>query len=457
MQSALIATLLMPACQPAKPGWSADSWPALLLFYLAPWTLLVDSISGALQQTPAALPWSLLYKVVLLTLLVWQLCLWRDKQLLWLTGLLVLGLGGPAYSYMTVTALSDATVADFVATEVALLLKALAPLLAFCFFRQFCRRYPLALLLLTDRLMLLSYGVILLNLALGLLGYGYTAYQPMDNVAQPFLGVKGYFYSTNELAVVLLVVSGWLLWRCWPAQKACYLLLSLATIGSAALLLTKTGLLGSMLLVMLIPLLAASKRDYRRYARPLSVALLLAFCCLLLFIWYAEPLLRAAGLYDKLAYAYQQRGVAGIVLSSRDLYLAVIWQETERHYPDVHRLFGVGVAGVSVLLKKYFIEIDLFDLLVFYGLAGGLIFGLTFGRFFYSCYSQIDRHRLAATVLCVNLLLFGVAMLAGHVLTSGMLWLPWALLNAMVFNRYLLSSAADHTSDMARGPDERSA
>ena len=439
------------------PKLTSVSWPAFLLFYLAPWFLLIDSISGGLQQAPLVLPWSLLFKALLLSLLLWQLVLWRCKSLLLWLGILLLGLGGPAYSYLTIPALSGRGAAGFIGSELPLLLKAMAPLLAFSFFRQFCRRYPDAFLIMTDRLMLLSYAVILLNLALGLLGFGYTAYQPMDNVDQPFLGVKGFFYSTNELAVVLLVVSGWLLWRSWPEHKARYLLLSLLTIGSALLLLTKTGLLGSLLLVALIPLLSARPGFYRQHYRQLLVCLLLALTALLLLIWYAEPLLRAAGLYDKLAYAYQQRGVLGILLSSRDLYLSVIWQQTEQHYQLIHRVFGVGVAGVSVLLKKYFIEIDLFDLMVFYGLAGVLIFSLTFGRFFYNSFAQLTGHPLAATVLFINLLLLGVAMLAGHVMTSGMLWLPWALLNAAVFNQRLTISATAGRAEVPRGPDERSA
>ncbi len=438
------------------PALAPGSWPAVLLFYLVPWLLLIDCISGALQQWPGALPWSLFYKALLLGLLVWQLLLWRSKSLWLLLALLLLGLAGPAYSYLTLPVLQSAGVQGFAATELPLLVKALAPLLAFVFFRQFCRRYPAALLVLTDRLMLISFSIIILNLLLGLAGLGYTAYQPMENVEQAFLGIKGFFYSTNELAAVLLVVSGWLLWRSWPANRLHYGLVSLLTLASAMLLLTKTGLLGSLLMIIAIPFLSARPGFYRLYRLRLLLGLLFGIVVLLVVVWQAEPLLRAAGLYDKLAYAYQQRGVLGIVLSSRDLYLATIWQHTEQYYAPLHRVFGVGVAGVSILLKKYFIEIDLVDLVVFYGLAGGLIFCLTFGRFFYGSISQLGSHPLAATLLFINVLLLGVAMLAGHILTSGMLWLPWALLNAAVFNKSLMNTDASSQATLRR-PDERSA
>ncbi|WP_052750292.1 O-antigen ligase family protein [Arsukibacterium sp. MJ3] len=454
MQLALLSNQLLSN---QMPRIDSASWPAWLLFYLMPWFLLVDSISGGLQQLPGALLWSLMYKALLLSVLLWQLILWRSKALVLLLGLLLLALSGPLYSYLTLAALQNVGAAGFLATELPLLIKALAPLLAFSFFCHFCLRYPAAFVVMIDRLMLLSFGVIVVNLLLGLAGFGYTAYQPMDNVVQPFLGLKGFFYSTNELAAVLLVVSGWLLWRSWPLHKARYGLISLLTIASALLLLTKTGLLGSLMLVFAIPLLSAKAGFYRQYRRQIAVALLLALSGLLVLIWQAEALLRAAGLYDKLAYAFQQRGVLGIVLSSRDLYLSVVWQQTEQHYALLHRLFGVGVAGVSVLLKKYFIEIDLFDLMVFYGVAGAAIFGLTFGQFFYSSFRQLSKHPLAATLLFINVLLLGVAMLAGHILTSGMLWLPWALLNAAVFNTLLITAMPVTTPAIPRGTDERSA
>jgi hypothetical protein len=423
------------------PKRVSGSWPALLLFYLAPCFLLIDSISGALQQLPVALPWSLFFKALLLSLMVWQLILWRDKTLLLLLGLLLLALAGPAYSYLILPVLKSAGPGAFVRTELSLLLKIVAPLLAFSFYRQFYQRYPVGSVVMTDRLMLLSFMVILLNLALGLAGFGDTAYQPMDNVEQPFLGVKGFFYSTNELSAVLLVVSGWLLWRSWPHHKACYVTVGLLTIGSAMLLLTKTGLLGSILLVTFVPLLSARPGFWRQRFKLLLTGLMLTMAVfVLLLVWYAEPFLRTVGLYDKLAYAYEQRGLAGILLSSRDVYLTEIWQQTEQHYSQLHRVFGVGVAGVSVLLKKYFIEIDLFDLMVFYGLAGVLIFSLTFGRFIYSSCCRLANHPLAATVLFINVLLLGVAMFAGHILTSGMLWLPWALINAAVFDQGRLTS-----------------
>ena len=57
---------------------------------------------------------------------------------------------------------------------------------------------------------------------------------------------------------------------------------------------------------------------------------------------------------DKLNFVYQQRGISGILLSSRDYYAGRIWQSTAEHYSDWQRLLGVGQGGVALYLQKYF-------------------------------------------------------------------------------------------------------
>jgi hypothetical protein len=161
------------------------------------------------------------------------------------------------------------------------------------------------------------------------------------------------------------------------------------------------------------------------------LGILLVLTVLLLLNW--RQLLQAIGLYDKLIFAYEQRGLAGILLSSRDFYLQRNFTLVAEQYPHWLQLFGVGQGGVKLLLKKYFIELDFFDLLLFYGLAGAMLFALSFVRLFKALWSRLTQSPLVKPLLLLNLILFTVAMLAGHVLTSGMLWLPWALVNAAIF------------------------
>ncbi|MDP5036496.1 MAG: hypothetical protein NWQ42_10315, partial [Alishewanella sp.] len=235
--------------------------------------------------------------------------------------------------------------------------------------------------------------------------------------------------------------------------------LSLAALSIAALLLTKTGLFGVLLLVLLIPILLTPRAYFyakRQWLLGLSAIIL---GLLMLLLWNLSSVLQWVGIYDKLQFAYQQRGIMGIILSSRDYYLQRNFTLVAERYPEWLQLFGVGQGGLRLHLKKYFIELDLFDLLLFYGLAGGLLFALSFWRVFGLSAGALKKASAAGPVLLLNSLLLLVALLAGHVLTSGMLWLPWALINAALLAQQALPRALALTllQTETGAADERSA
>lgn len=394
---------------------------------LATLFVAIDWLNGLLRHLlPQPLPLSAPVKAVLLALLLWrgwQLCR-REVQLPLL--LMLLMLPGPLY-------IKWLTGHPYLIADLQLIAKAGAMLLAFAYFSVQAQQRGEDFLRWVDFLMLGAFALLLVNAVLGLAGYGGTAYQPMDEVSQKFLGVKGFFISTNELSALLLVLSGWLFCRSWQLCRWAYPLLGMAAIFIAALLLTKTGLFGILLLLAGIPVLLLRGEQWRAAKIYLLVILgiLLVLTVLLLLNW--RQLLQAIGLYDKLIFAYEQRGLAGILLSSRDFYLQRNFTLVAEQYPHWLQLFGVGQGGVKLLLKKYFIELDFFDLLLFYGLAGAMLFALSFVRLFKALWSRLTQSPLVKPLLLLNLILFTVAMLAGHVLTSGMLWLPWALVNAAIF------------------------
>lgn len=394
---------------------------------LATLFVAIDWLNGLLRHLlPQPLPLSAPVKAVLLALLLWrgwQLCR-RELQLPLL--LMLLMLPGPLY-------IKWLTGHPYLFADLQLIAKAGAMLLAFAYFSVQAQQRGSDFLRWVDFLMLGAFALVLVNAALGLAGYGGTAYQPMDEVSQKFLGVKGFFISTNELSALLLVLSGWLFCRSWQLCRWAYPLLGMAAIFIAALLLTKTGLFGILLLLAGIPLLLLRGEQWRAAKIYLLgiLGILLVLTVVLLLNW--RQLLQVIGLYDKLMFAYEQRGLAGILLSSRDFYLQRNFTLVAEQYPHWLQLFGVGQGGVKLWLKKYFIELDFFDLLLFYGLAGAMLFALSFVRLFKALFSRLTQSPLVKPLLLLNVILFTVAMLAGHVLTSGMLWLPWALVNAAIF------------------------
>lgn len=415
-----------------------------LLLQLVLLFVFIDWLNGLLKHTfGTSFALAALFKAVLLAGIVvrgWQLC---PRQLRAPLSLMLLMLLGPVYvalfyspSFSALPVLVSKLA--FLAADLQLIAKAGAMLLALAYFSQLAQQNPLDFLRWLDKFVICSYGVLLFNTTLGLFGMGATAYKPMDDVAQSFLGIKGFFISTNELSGLLLVLSCWLLVRAWQVKRLAYPVIAICSLLMAALLLTKTGVFGTLILIVLIPLLLTPLSQYRQYRRRLLILLVLLLCVVVIVLYNASALLQAIGIYDKLVFAYQQRGIAGILLSSRDFYLIRNFTAVADHYPEWLQLFGVGQGGVRMLLKKFFIEIDLFDLYLFYGLAGALLYGLSFWRLFSLTTKYFHQVSAAAPVMLLNVILLLVSLMAGHVLTSGMLWLPWALLNVAIVAQYSL-------------------
>lgn len=408
------------------------------LRWLIPLFLLIDCINGALLQlNGSSLALSALYKSLILLLMALSLLRGQAKVVLCFAAALLLLLAGPAIHW-------PALASRWVMADMQLALKLISPLLAFCYLRALFQRDAARAMQLCRLTLAVSAAVLLLNTAVGLAGFGFSAYQPLDGVAQSFLGIKGYFYSTNELSSVLLVLSCALLTLSFRAHKVLYALISGCALLMALLLLTKTGLFGVLLLVLLIPLLMQNSAFWYQQRFWVAGALLLMLLVLAVVVVNAELLLRQLGIYDKLQFVYQQRGITGILLSSRDFYAGQIWQVITQHYSDWQQLLGVGQGSVALHLKKYFAELDWFDLLVLHGVAGLAVLLLTFAVFLRYSWQQCASG-YGRSLLLLNTLLLVVSSVAGHILTSGMLWLPWALCNV-----YLLHLATMRSTEPER-------
>ena len=392
---------------------------------ILPLFLLVDWLNGALlQYYGSGFGLAAVYKLALLALMALSLLVYQPKWLLALVSLLLVMLLGPALHWPKMHS-------SWIVADMQLAVKAISPLLALGYLTQLLKRNHILAKRLIQHSVVCSSVVLLINFVLGALGVGGTAYQPLDGVAQSFLGFKGLFYSTNELSAVLLLITGILLYISWQRHVLWYALCSLLALAMALSLLTKTGILGISLLIVLVPLLLQPAIFWRK-RKTLMISLVLCFTAILLLLLFnLESLLRALGIYDKLSFVYQQRGLSGILLSSRDYYASLIWQSVAGNYSLVEQYLGVGQGGVAMLLKKYFAEMDWFDLFTFYGVAGGLVYLLTFSLFLYHSW-QLRALGAGRVLILVNLLMLLVSTMAGHILSSGMVWLPWALANAML-------------------------
>jgi hypothetical protein len=401
----------------------------LLLVVLIKLYLLADFANGyLLYQFGNSYGLSAAYKSFLLLGMALAIGQTMGRTLALMPALLLALLIGPAVSYW---ALGNRV--GF-ASDIGMMLKLVAPLIALWYAHGLCQRDPLLAKTTVHQLMWFSFGLVVFNLLLGRLGYGLSAYLPSDYFPNQQLGSKGFFKATNELSALLLVFSAYLLSYYWPRRKAVFALVAALALFCSSTLLTKTGNAGVLLLIVLIPLLQA--RASWLPQRRLLLAIFAAGALLSILLLLNLPaLLSWLPLSQKLQMVLQQQGILGLLLSNRDLFVAENWFFVERHFPLWQQLFGVGNTGLALYSSKPLSEIDPADLFIWFGLAGVGFFLLWFAYIIGQarrCWQQ-QAVGVASGLLLLNLLLLLVSALAGHVLTSGMLWIPWGLLNGCIW------------------------
>ena len=415
---------------------SATSQPSILsaqpvhlldhaIIFMAKWYLLIDALNGfLLQQLGQGMPLSVAYKGLLLLLICLSLGLERRANL-WIIPLAFCTLLiGPFYSFLL-----SGNQAGF-NYDISMVVKLLSPVLAAIYFYHLILRAEQFARQALVQIFLIAFLILVSNIMLGQLGFGFTAYQPNDYLPDQNLGTKGFFRATNELSALLLLLTGFLLAYFWPSQKFKFLAVLLAALFCAHSMLTKTAIGGVFLLAVLIPFLQ-SKLYWQRFSTLIKMGFGLSVVLLGLVIWQLPLILEVLPLSAKLRFTYQQQGILGLVLSSRDLFVIENWRLSELYFSDWHRLFGVGYTAMDTYSGKPLTEIDPADLVLWFGLPGLAWFTWFFIgnlRLAWTAWSQ-NPISFAAGVLAVNFVLLVVASMAGHVLTSGMLWIPWGMLN----------------------------
>lgn len=408
----------------------------LLILLLAKTYLLVDALQGFLQQQWALnLPLSAGYKSALMLLMLLSCGLTMGRRIALLPALLLLLLVGPVLSFFSLGHSAG------LSYDIGMALKLVAPLLAAWYCYGLCQRDAALARHNLHQLMWLGFSIIVINLVLGRLGFGLSAYLPSDYFPDQLLGSKGFFKATNELSALLLVFSAYLFAWYWPRQKIVFAAVLGLSLFCSSTLLTKTGNAGVLLLAIFIPLLQA-RAHWLAYRRVIQLVMVAAVTLLGLLAWQLPAVLPHLPLSEKQQLVLAQQGAIGIVLSNRDLFVAENWFYVERYFPDWQQLLGVGNAGLALYSSKPLAEIDPADLFIWFGMAGLGWYALWFAGVIRLALLawRLAPQSLAAGVLMLNLLLLVVASMAGHVLTSGMLWIPWGMLNGAFM---LWQTAAD--------------
>lgn len=282
---------------------------------------------------------------------------------------------------------------------------------------------------------LVAWLTIVANIFLGILGQGYTQYALA-------YGYKGFFFSGNEMALTLMVTSAILLYLLYEQRK-----FTLGVFFSLFLLLLgplqgmKTLLIGLPLIAITVPLILYKDTIFeqvKRMSQAKQTGILLG---VIGFIVTAVTLLYVISpqFFVRFSEITQRSGIIGAVLSERDKYLKAGWTEYIHTYSPTQRLFGVGNLAAQQSLIVHFknpktIEIDFFDLLFSFGILALVYYAIWVRFISVQAKSQEAGARFA---LFINILLFVLSLITGHVVYSTFLATYWAICNGFAKKKQL--------------------
>lgn len=399
--------------------------------------LYVDTISGALMDAGGGAPLSQAWKGLMLLLIGISSIRRSVTTVAILTGSLLLLLSGP-FARMITSPISS----EF-AWEVATGLKALLPLAVLSWCNDQRSAAPQLLQVWSRRALWANASAVALNIAVGALGFGFSSY----NSPAGGIGMTGFFYAGNEVGAVFAVLSGFVLMETWNRRRRAYWIVAALLVAIAFLITTKSAILAAVLLSPLVPL-AYLRGRWSHMPATYFVSLCVIAAALVVAAIRIWEVLEVAGLAARLELVYAQRGWTGVLFSGRDQFLAAASGAVFARFSWSEVFFGLGSGELMRLGIKESVEMDPFDLYLWFGMPGLLYLAAFLCAFLYvplRGYAQ-PENSAAPPVLLTTLVLLGICVIAGHVILGTLAGPAWAVLTALV----LVDQANFKRSDQSR-------
>lgn len=263
--------------------------------------------------------------------------------------------------------------------------------------------------------------VLLLNIYVGLLGIGYYAYE--NN-----LGCKGFIYAHNEMSgmqAVLFGVSYYFIYDRYASKKMLLLLVNCFLLVAALLVATKAGILLVLLCLILVPWVHMKNGILYSFLRMSKKKLIILFSIICLISYYGYVLLDYSGAIGRWTYFFDKNGVNAIY-SSRDIF----WEEEKTEWEEGNlgvKLFGMGGSRT--------VEMDQADTLLNYGIVGIIIVYSFYFLLTVKAFRKRKINPYAYFVFGMDVFILAASCFAGHLLFSGLMVIPFALMNALIYKK----------------------
>jgi len=399
-----------------------------LTFLMLGFALFIDSINGFFLAGMGIDPrLSAVYKFLFFIIVLYQVGCYSRRSMAGILLLLVTFMVGP-----TVTLVKTLDAAGYF-TDLTMALKVLAPLNVFAFCVLSCQQNADLVLKYGKAAIWLSFFVLLGNLILGALGVGFASYGTGE------IGIKGFFFASNELSGVFVTLFGVFLHHAWQKGKSFYALASLIAFVFGFMIATKAAMLSAAVLSFAIPIFNERNRIFHLSRLKLGMMLPIIIVISVLAVTIVQ-ILEATGLWSRFVWLYDKKGALGLILSGRDKYVINAVDAVDHYSSLLTAVFGYGRSGLEVITQGT-VEVDPIDMYFWFGIPGLAFFLFISTLFIRVSYlsTRLKQGYWGPTVLLTNITLIGISMIAGHTLTSGMLGPLLGLINGLAFADWKLA------------------
>lgn len=269
--------------------------------------------------------------------------------------------------------------------------------------------------------------VFILNMIIGLLGFGFSTYRND-------IGISGMFYAGNEVSGLFIVLAGYTLAIFRIGISKFYWPISIIVFIMGLAIGTKSAIIGALILISLVGVLGGRKKIFT----PATSGIILFLAAGLVFVIIkAQDILVAANLWDKFVHIYESRGLLGLIFSNRNVHLAESFLALTNLDSVGVFIFGLGQHGLEEHTGKGSIEMDPFDLYFWFGFAGIMVFIAWLAILIKLCFRVLkDKGQYSRCILLLFLCLIAMSFLSGHILISGMVGIPIALVISSALLNY---------------------
>lgn len=409
----------------------------LLLFLMFP-ALLVDAVNGwMIRNLVSAISLSQVYRLSLLGLMLLWLARYRHRYFVVILGCFTILTLDSLYHSQFYRGLSW-MVADF-HFHIRMILHFVYFLFFWSLIRQIQDKAGMQEYFIrwVRRLFVFSFLVVAANIVMGTMGIGYSTVAKFAVGDDEGYGGLGFFKAGNDVSATYLVIIGFVFYLIWEKGKTLwrYALFGLFSLLLAVLLQTKAIILGTMLLFVGVPaVLSFSFRHNWKVNRRLMSLLLLGGGAIALAITWL--LTSNAGIIARFMFFYEKAGLIFALLTGRSYFLDLAVEVFINNFGFFDVLFGHGWSYYlqemgGLYNREKLVEIDYVDIFMINGLTG-LGIELAFWAFYLSvAFKGARTSSLCRVVLLIDVLMLGIAGMAGHVLYSTVNCMFIGLLNAL--------------------------